>query len=114
MPALLADVLVPHQKDKGCLPCFDWFISKDNNCVACNQGASDYASMNTMGNSYTFATRCIPDICPWPYVPPGALAVGAPAIIKEGRARKQDIEFGAAVYVEKGKWFKKSMRKISD
>ncbi|NBW91811.1 MAG: gamma carbonic anhydrase family protein, partial [Actinobacteria bacterium] len=31
-------------------------------------------------------------------VPPGALAVGAPAQIKEGRARKSDIEFGAAVY----------------
>jgi hypothetical protein len=75
MPGLLADVLVPHQKDKGCLPCFDWFISKDNNCVACNQGASNRASMNTMGNSYTFATRCIPDICPWPYVPLGTLAM---------------------------------------
>jgi len=47
-------------------------------------------------------------------VPPGALAVGAPATIKEGRARKQDIEFGAAVYGEKGKWVKKSMRKIAD
>ena len=47
-------------------------------------------------------------------VPPGALAVGAPAQIKEGRARKSDIEFGAAVYVEKGKWFSKSLRKISD
>ena len=47
-------------------------------------------------------------------VPPGALAVGAPAVIKEGRARSSDIEFGAKVYVEKGKWFKKSMRKIAD
>ena len=47
-------------------------------------------------------------------VPPGALAVGAPAQIKEGRARKSDIEFGAAGYVEKGKWFSKSLRKISD
>jgi serine acetyltransferase len=47
-------------------------------------------------------------------VPPGALAVGAPAIIKEGRARKSDIEFGAKVYVDKGKWFKQSMRKIAD
>jgi hypothetical protein len=44
----------------------------------------------------------------------GALAVGAPAVIKEGRARSLDIEFGAKVYVEKGKWFKKSMRKIAD
>jgi len=47
-------------------------------------------------------------------VPPGALAVGAPAVIKEGRARTSDIEFVAAVYVKKGKWFKNSMRKISD
>jgi hypothetical protein len=68
-------VVVTHQKDKGCLPCLNWFISKGNTCVACNEGASDRASLNTMGDSYTFASRCIPDICPWPYVPPGALAM---------------------------------------
>jgi hypothetical protein len=67
------DRFVHPQKDKGCFPCTKWFISKDNTCRACNEGGSDRASLNTMGDSYAFATRCVPDICPWPYVPPGAL-----------------------------------------
>jgi len=47
-------------------------------------------------------------------IPPGALAVGSPATIKEGRARSIDIELGAMIYVEKGKKFRTSLRKISD
>jgi carbonic anhydrase/acetyltransferase-like protein (isoleucine patch superfamily) len=47
-------------------------------------------------------------------IPPGALAVGTPAVVKEGRARAEDIALGAAIYVEKGKRFAKEMRKISD
>jgi carbonic anhydrase/acetyltransferase-like protein (isoleucine patch superfamily) len=47
-------------------------------------------------------------------IPPGALAVGSPATIKEGRARALDIEIGAKIYVEKGKKFKTDLRKISD
>ena len=34
-------------------------------------------------------------------VPAGALAVGTPATIKEGRARREDIEHGVASYVER-------------
>ena len=47
-------------------------------------------------------------------VPPGALAVGSPAIIKEGRARSIEIELGVLTYVERGKKFRKELRKISD
>ena len=70
-------LVVTPQKDKGCFPCTNWFISKDNTCQACNAGGSDRASLNTMGNAYAFASRCIPDICPWPYVPPGTLQLNA-------------------------------------
>jgi hypothetical protein len=45
-------------------------------------------------------------------VPPGALAVGAPAIIKPDRARQEDIEFAAMVYVSKGKRFSETLRLI--
>ena len=47
-------------------------------------------------------------------VPPGALAVGSTAIIKEGRARSIEIELGVLTYVERGKKFRKELRKISD
>ena len=47
-------------------------------------------------------------------VPPGALAVGSPAVIKEGRARKEDISSGVDVYVKKGKYFATNLRKIND
>jgi hypothetical protein len=40
--------------------------------------------------------------------------VGTPAVIKEGRARAEEIALGVAVYVDKGKRFAKEMRKISD
>ena len=70
-------LVVTPQKDRGCFPCTNWYISKDNTCRACNEGASDRASLNTMGNSYAFASRCISDICPWPYVPPGTLQMNA-------------------------------------
>jgi carbonic anhydrase/acetyltransferase-like protein (isoleucine patch superfamily) len=48
------------------------------------------------------------------YVPPGALAVGTPATIKEGRARSADIEYGAAVYVHKGRRFAAELRRLPD
>jgi hypothetical protein len=70
-------VVVTPQKDRGCFPCTNWYISKDNTCRACNEGASDRVSLNTMGNSYAFASLCIYDICPWPYVPPGTLQMNA-------------------------------------
>lgn len=65
-----ADPPLTPKANSGCFPCTNWFISKDNTCQACNVGASDRASLNTMGDSYAFASRCIPDICPWPYVVP--------------------------------------------
>jgi hypothetical protein len=47
-------------------------------------------------------------------VPPGALAVGSPVVIKEGRARQSDIASGVDVYVKKGKLFAAQLRKIRD
>ena len=45
-------------------------------------------------------------------VPPGALAVGTPAVIKEGRARRDEIERGVATYVERAERFRTSLRRI--
>jgi carbonic anhydrase/acetyltransferase-like protein (isoleucine patch superfamily) len=45
-------------------------------------------------------------------VPAGALAVGAPAAIKEGRARLADIEMAVNAYVAKTARFKKELRRI--
>ena len=45
-------------------------------------------------------------------VPAGALAVGAPAVIKEGRARLADIEMAVNAYVAKTARFKKELRRI--
>lgn len=45
-------------------------------------------------------------------VPAGALAVGAPATIKEGRARMADIEMAVSAYVHKGQRFREQLRLI--
>jgi carbonic anhydrase/acetyltransferase-like protein (isoleucine patch superfamily) len=45
-------------------------------------------------------------------VPSGALAVGTPAVIKEGRARREDIEHGVATYVERAGRFRSMLRRI--
>jgi carbonic anhydrase/acetyltransferase-like protein (isoleucine patch superfamily) len=45
-------------------------------------------------------------------VPSGALAVGIPAVIKEGRARREDIEHGVATYVERASRFRSMLRRI--
>jgi carbonic anhydrase/acetyltransferase-like protein (isoleucine patch superfamily) len=45
-------------------------------------------------------------------VPSGALAVGAPAVIKEGRAKTDYITVAALSYVNKAKRFKATMRRI--
>ena len=45
-------------------------------------------------------------------VPSGALAVGAPAVIKEGRAKTGYITVAAQSYVDKAKRFKATMRRI--
>ena len=45
-------------------------------------------------------------------VPSGALAVGTPAVIKECRARREDIETGVASYVERAARFATELRRI--
>ena len=45
-------------------------------------------------------------------VPSGALAVGTPATIKEGRARREDIERGVASYVERAERFRSELRRL--
>lgn len=45
-------------------------------------------------------------------VPPGALAVGAPATIKPGRARPEDIADSVAIYVARAKRFRDQLRRI--
>ncbi len=43
-------------------------------------------------------------------VPPGALAVGVPAQIKEGVSDEDAIATGAASYVSNARWYKKDLR----
>jgi carbonic anhydrase/acetyltransferase-like protein (isoleucine patch superfamily) len=45
-------------------------------------------------------------------VPAGALAVGAPARIKVGRARPDDIARAVAIYVDKAARFRRELRRI--
>ncbi len=45
-------------------------------------------------------------------VPAGALAVGTPATIKEGRARAEDIENGVAEYVRRAAQYRSDLRRI--
>ncbi len=45
-------------------------------------------------------------------VPSGALAVGSPATIKEGRADASMIELAAESYVERGKRFREELRRV--
>lgn len=45
-------------------------------------------------------------------VPSGALAVGAPAVIKEGRARQVEIDLAARSYVARGERFRTDLRRI--
>ncbi len=45
-------------------------------------------------------------------VPSGALAVGSPAVIKEGRARAADIEMAAKSYVARSARFRSELRRL--
>jgi carbonic anhydrase/acetyltransferase-like protein (isoleucine patch superfamily) len=45
-------------------------------------------------------------------VPTGALAVGVPAVIKEGKAKADHTAFAAQTYVDRGRRFKATMRRI--
>lgn len=46
------------------------------------------------------------------FVPPGALAVGSPAVIKEGRAKTDFTPIAAESYVQRGKRYASSLRRI--
>jgi carbonic anhydrase/acetyltransferase-like protein (isoleucine patch superfamily) len=45
-------------------------------------------------------------------VPAGSLAVGAPAVIKEGRARRADIEMAVTAYLNKSERFRAHLRRL--
>ena len=45
-------------------------------------------------------------------VPAGALAVGAPAVVKEGRARLADIEMAVTAYLHKSERFRNGLRRL--
>jgi carbonic anhydrase/acetyltransferase-like protein (isoleucine patch superfamily) len=45
-------------------------------------------------------------------VPPGALAIGVPAVIREGKSNLVMIRLSAAEYVANGKRFRSSLRRI--
>ncbi len=45
-------------------------------------------------------------------IPPGALAIGVPAVIREGKSSLPIIQLSAAEYVANGKRFKASLRQI--
>jgi carbonic anhydrase/acetyltransferase-like protein (isoleucine patch superfamily) len=45
-------------------------------------------------------------------VPAGALAVGAPAVIKPGRARAEEIVRGRDIYVAKSRSYREGLRRI--
>ena len=45
-------------------------------------------------------------------VPSGALAAGVPAVIKEGKARVEHIDEAVRSYIDKGRRFKQTMRRI--
>lgn len=46
-------------------------------------------------------------------IPSGALAVGSPAAIKEGRARREDIVLGAQAYVERARTYPTALRRLA-
>lgn len=45
-------------------------------------------------------------------IPPGALAVGSPAVIKEGRARRDETQRGVETYVKRARRFATDLRRI--
>jgi hypothetical protein len=45
-------------------------------------------------------------------VPSGAIAVGAPAVIKPGRAKPEMIESGVEAYLRKSRQYKEGLRRI--
>ena len=45
-------------------------------------------------------------------VPPGAMALGIPAKIRENMANQNEINLGVESYVNRGQWFRKDLRRI--
>lgn len=45
-------------------------------------------------------------------VPTGAIAVGTPAVIKEGRARREDIDLGSREYVRRAAQYATELRRL--
>jgi carbonic anhydrase/acetyltransferase-like protein (isoleucine patch superfamily) len=45
-------------------------------------------------------------------VPAGALAAGSPAVIKPGRARREEIEAGVLTYVQRSRRFRRDLRRL--
>ena len=45
-------------------------------------------------------------------VPPGAMALGIPAKIREGLANQDEIRLGVESYVSRAKWFRKELRRL--
>mgnify|MGYP001489957960 FL=1 len=45
-------------------------------------------------------------------VPPGAMALGIPAKIRDGLANQDEIRLGVESYVSRAKWFTKELRRI--
>ncbi|MEQ9163879.1 MAG: gamma carbonic anhydrase family protein, partial [Ilumatobacter fluminis] len=46
------------------------------------------------------------------HVPSGAIAVGSPATIKEGRARREVITMGVEAYVQRAERFRNELRRL--
>ena len=46
------------------------------------------------------------------HVPSGAIAVGSPAVVKEGRARPELISSGVDAYVRRAEMFRRELRRI--
>ena len=46
------------------------------------------------------------------FVPSGAIAVGSPAVVKEGRARREIITDGVDAYVERARRFRHELRRL--
>jgi carbonic anhydrase/acetyltransferase-like protein (isoleucine patch superfamily) len=45
-------------------------------------------------------------------VPTGSIAVGSPAVVKEGRARRELITEGVDAYVERSQRFRDDLRRL--
>jgi carbonic anhydrase/acetyltransferase-like protein (isoleucine patch superfamily) len=45
-------------------------------------------------------------------IPPGAMALGIPAKVREGMANRKEILLGVESYVNRGKWFRKDLRRL--